>query len=160
MKSKNLNLLFIFLSFILVLPLISCEGKSREKVNQLIKQGDFGAAYEEIDKQQGNFDTSKLNAKVLSEEIIYLIGDESLSPSIKASKIVLTIRERAKYNISGYDDSSQKDKKKAYEEEKTLLQHAITIASTSEQEELAEKLRQALDSLEKPDDPSFFNKIF
>lgn len=152
--------LIVIVSVLIVGTLASCEGKVTDEVNQLINDGNFAEAYDAIDKERGNFDTSKLNDKILNAEIVYLIGDEDLSAEVKATKILLAIQERAKYSVSHYKSDSSKDKKEAFKQEQTMLQRALTLAHTSKQEEVASLLNDALFNMEEPEDPSLIDKIF
>lgn len=155
-----IKFLILIVGILVVSTLTSCEGKVTERVNQLIDEGNFAEAYDVIDKEHRNFDTSKLNDKILNSEIVYLIGDEDLSAELKATKILLTVQERAKYSISHFRSDSAKDMKEAFKQEKNMLQKAATIAYTNKQEEVASLLQEAINKMEEPEDPSFLDKIF
>ena len=126
--------------------------------NEAIKDEDFGEAYELIDEmimqgslghEYGQKDIEKmaeqLNTKAISAEFSYLLGTD-LPVETKATKIILTVKERAKANVWRYDPTSSYKVKEELEVEKGLYENFITIAKAHGQTELADKLQEALNA--------------
>ena len=108
-----------------------------EKANNAMAQGDFFAAYNIVDQMIANnhYDGYDLNKKILTNEIAANIE------SANAAKIILCIKERARYN--GYSESNR------VKEETEMLKHAIQLAEAIDDSETAKKLQKALASWEK-----------
>lgn len=124
------------------------EGKSKiDRVNEAINSGNFGDAYEIIDNIyiDGSYDeklkAEKLNHKALDSEIASLLGGD-LSAEDKATKIVYAIKDRAKYDDESYDPSSDYYIIKELQVQVALLENAMDIAKTSNQNEVYNKLNQ------------------
>lgn len=125
-----------------------------DMVTEAINDGNFADAYEIIDNLylNGSYDeesqAEKLNHKVLESEIISLLGGD-LTPDEKATKIVYTIKDRAKYDNKWYDPSQESYVIEELQVQVSLLENAIDIAKTSNQTTVLNKLNQVYQSTKK-----------
>lgn len=152
---------FILVSIIMC-SLSACGGKNQDKndeinpvnlVNDAIQNANFADAYDIIDKiylgEYNGFsssDAAKLNSKALSSEIQYLLG-EDLDSGIKSGKIILTIKQRAKYNDDWYSQGNIYYEKRLLENQKDLFETSILTAQSLSQKEVATKLQVALNQV-------------
>ena len=149
MKKRFLNYCTMFFAVVLFgLSIIGCGFNKEEYINKCLKEakkamdnGDYMGAYIIADEMIANnnyYAIEKagkvLNEKILTSEIADLIGTND-NPS---AKIVLAIKERARYNY--YSGG-----------EKKMLELAIEVAQASENDDLATKLQTILDSWVKED---------
>ena len=146
MKKRFLNYCTMFFAVVLFgLSIIGCGFNKEEYINKCLKEaknamdnGDYMGAYiiadEMIAKGYGTHEYRAgevLNEKILTSEIADLIGTND-NPS---AKIVLAIKERARYNYSNG--------------EKEMLELAIQVAQANGNDDLVAKLQTILDSWKK-----------
>lgn len=123
------------------------DGNSKiESINKAISIGNFADAYDIIDNMVGSSEATKMNAKVLSAEIPYLLGDDELSSDNKSTKIIMTIKDRSKYSVKGYDPTSRYYVEDELEIQVSQLEYALEMAKASDQTTVAKKLESALSS--------------
>ena len=123
-------------------------GKSKKDlVIEAINNGNFADAYNIIDDiyLNGSYDdkqkAEKLNHKAVEAEIVNLLG-EDLASEEKATKIVYAIKDRAKYDNSWYDPTNDYYVLEELKVQVALLENAIDIAKTNNQNDVAGKLNQ------------------
>ena len=121
--------------------------KCQEEGNKALNNGDFPGAYAAADKMlvKGGGDRNSgysFNRKVLSAEIANSFDGE-IDNNTTAAKIILVIKERAKYNSWNAANRSESDRREA---EMEMFELAIQVAQASGNDDIATKLQTALDS--------------
>lgn len=142
----------LFAVVLLGLSIIGCDSYGQEYISKCLKEAqdamdnsDYMGAYTiademiaKIDHYEARFAGYDLNKKILTNEIADLIGTDDNT----SAKILLVIKERARYNsyrASKYD-------KERREAEKEMLEIAIQVAQANGNDDLATKLQTTLDS--------------
>ena len=118
--------------------------------NEALDNGDFPGAYAAADNMLIEYPGDKdhpgysFNRKVLSAEIANTFDGES-DNNTTAAKIILVVKERARYN--SYDAKNDEDDRRKAEME--MLELAIQVAQANGNDDIATKLQTALDSWDK-----------
>lgn len=119
--------------------------KCQEEGNKALDNGDFPGAYAAADKmliERGIQNPGySFNRKVLSAEIANSFDGE-IDNNTTAAKIVLVVKERAKFN--SYNATYSDDYRRAAEME--MFELAIQVAQASGNDDIATKLQKTLDS--------------
>ena len=163
MKKRFMNYCTTFFAVVLFgLSIIGCDSYGQEYISKCLKEakdamdnGDYMGAYIIADEMIaiGTTDSYKiekagysLNKKILTNEIADLIGTDDNT----SAKIILAIKERARYNSHGASVNDQHRR----EAEKEMLEIAIQVAQANGNDDLATKLQTTLDSWVKEDKES------
>lgn len=120
--------------------------KCQKEGNEALDNGDFLGAYAAADKMLMKGGGYSFNRKVLSAEIANSFDGES-DNNTTAAKIILVIKERARYNSRDADEY-ESDCRKA---EMEMLELAIQVAQVNGNDDVATKLQTTLDSWKKED---------
>lgn len=117
--------------------------KLTESVQADLDNNNFESAYNKVDLLLDKYATgNSLNEKILTQEIVSLI--ETDEDGNNAPRIIYAISERARYNheMGYYVDYYRID------EEKKMYKTAIRTSEAIENDQLTEKLKKALETLE------------